>query len=116
MRMKTNPKWTFFTNHSHVLFYLYSHPDMPLREVAQAIGITERAVQGIITDLESAGALERKRVGRKNHYTIHTDLPLRHKLEAHCTIGTILSVIRGDTADAQSHDSTDEDNNRESNS
>lgn len=96
MHNDKKPKWTFFTNHSHVLFYLTTHPDMPLREVAAAIGITERAVQGIITDLESAGVLDRERVGRTNHYVIHTDVPLRHSLESHCTIGDILSVISKD--------------------
>lgn len=87
------PNWTFFSNHCHVLVYLDAHPDMPLREVAQAIGITERAVQGLVKDLEKSGVIERKRVGRQNQYILHRDTALRHPLEAHCTIGQILSVI-----------------------
>jgi DNA-binding IscR family transcriptional regulator len=88
-----SPTWTFFTNHTHVLVYLALNGDAPLKDVATAIGITERAVQKIIAELELAGVLMKDRIGRRNTYQLKTSLPLRHPLERHCTIGDILSVI-----------------------
>ncbi len=93
MNTRQPSPWTFFTNHSHVLFYLATHPDLPLREVASAIGITERAVQKIISDLAGNGIITKVRVGRSNKYTINRHMPLRHPLEAHRSIGDILTVI-----------------------
>jgi DNA-binding IclR family transcriptional regulator len=66
---------------------------MRLREVAEQVGITERAVIRIVNDLEAAGAVKRDREGRRNRYTIDLDLPLRHPIEAHCTIGDLLSPV-----------------------
>jgi uncharacterized membrane protein len=85
--------WTFFTNHTHVLVFLSSRGDAPLREVSEAIGITERAVQRIVLELELAGVLVRERVGRRNHYNLKVDEPLRHPLERHCTIGHVLDAV-----------------------
>lgn len=93
------PKWTFLTNHFHVLIQLHANPSLVLREVARHIGITERAVQRIIADLEEGGIIERHRVGRQNHYHINLDQPLRHPLEAKHTIGELLELI---VADAKS--------------
>jgi DNA-binding Lrp family transcriptional regulator len=87
------PHWNFFTNHAHVLICLARKPEQPLREVALAVGITERAVQRIVAELEGAGYLERQRVGRQNAYIIHTVGQLRHPLEAHRTIGDLLDVV-----------------------
>lgn len=87
------PHWNFFTNHAHVLICLARKPEQPLREVAMSVGITERAVQRIVAELEEAGYLERKRVGRQNCYIIHTEGQLRHPLEAHRTIGDLLDVV-----------------------
>jgi DNA-binding MarR family transcriptional regulator len=85
--------WTFLSNHAHVLLCLAQTPDMVLREVAGRVGITERAVQKIIADLESGGALSREKIGRQNRYVIHAKLPLRHPIEAHCTIASLLSLV-----------------------
>lgn len=90
---ESRPTWTFFTNHTHVLVYLSLHGSAPLREIAGAIGITERAVQRIVRELEESGALSRRRVGRNNFYKVNGDVALRHPLERHCTIGDILGVI-----------------------
>lgn len=91
--------WTFLTNHAHVLVILHAHPDMVLREVAQRVGITERAVQRIIQDLESEGYIQRERLGRKNHYRTLTQRKLRHPVEAHRSIGELLTLIGdGDNA------------------
>lgn len=64
-----------------------------LREVALQVGITERAVQRIIADLEAGGVLEREKVGRQNHYRIRTDQPLRHSIESHRNIGELLALL-----------------------
>ena len=85
--------WTFFTNHGHVLLCLAQRPGMLLREVAQTVGITERMVQKIIADLESGGVLTREKQGRQNTYTINSKLPLRHTVEAHCTIEGLIDFV-----------------------
>jgi DNA-binding MarR family transcriptional regulator len=85
--------WTFFSNHGHVLVFLAQDPDARLRDVAQAVGITERAVQKIVADLEAAGIVARERTGRRNHYRVHTERPLRHPIEAHRTVGALLAML-----------------------
>ncbi|QDS91522.1 MarR family protein [Roseimaritima multifibrata] len=87
--------WTFLTNHAHVLIVLHAQPDLVLREVAGRVGITERAVQRIVQDLEKEGFLQREKVGRKNHYEVRTTESLRHPIEAHRTIGDLLKLITG---------------------
>jgi DNA-binding MarR family transcriptional regulator len=86
------PNWTFLTNHARVLFSLAAQPDLRLREVAEEIGITERAVQRIVTDLEAAGILTRSREGRRNRYEINPAERLRHPNEAHRTVGDLLAL------------------------
>jgi len=66
---------------------------MRLRDVATQVGITERAVQRIVTELEEAEILTREREGRRNRYTIHTDQRLRHPLESHSTVGALLDAV-----------------------
>ena len=85
--------WTFFTNHAHVLVCLARDSRLTLREVATQVGITERATQRIVADLEAAGFLERRREGRRNAYDINGRAPLRHDVEKHCTVGEILDVV-----------------------
>lgn len=86
--------WTFLTNHGHVLLCLAHDPSMRLRDVAERVGITERAVQRIVLDLEAAGVLERQRAGRRNTYTIRGSHPLRHPLEAHRTVGDLIRMVQ----------------------
>lgn len=86
-------KWTFLTNHAHVLAVLHKDPGKVLREVAVEVGITERAVQRIIQDLEEEGFIQKERVGRNNHYRIMEELPLRHPIEWHRNIGDLLDLI-----------------------
>lgn len=85
--------WTFLTNHTHVLICLTRDPRLRLRDLAEQIGITERAVQGIVTDLETAGCLTRHREGRRNRYDIVFDRPMRHRVERHHVIGDLLDVM-----------------------
>jgi DeoR/GlpR family transcriptional regulator of sugar metabolism len=89
--------WTFLTNHAHVLLLLAQNPDRVLREVAQAVGITERAVQRIVAELEESGYLHRHKEGRKNVYAIDLQKPLRHPIESHCTIGMLIAMISEQT-------------------
>jgi DNA-binding transcriptional ArsR family regulator len=84
--------WTFLTNHAHVLICLDRDPHIRLRDVAEKVGITERAVQRIVLELEEAGVLVRRREGRRNLYTLHADRPLRHPLESHCLIDHLLAM------------------------
>ena len=87
--------WTYFTNHTHVLVCLAADPAQTLRAVAARVGITERAVQRIVADLEEAGVVSRRREGRRNVYTIHKAAALRHPLEAHRRVGPLLDWING---------------------
>ena len=87
--------WTFLTNHTHVLAVLHANPEKVLREVAIDVGITERAVQKIIQDLEIGGFIERERVGRQNRYRIREAQSLRHPIESHRNIGDLLNLITG---------------------
>ncbi|MDX1606801.1 MAG: hypothetical protein R3202_11455 [Candidatus Competibacterales bacterium] len=66
---------------------------MRLRDVARRVGITERAAQRIIADLEAGGVLTRIRAGRRNRYVLHAERPLRHPLEAHCSVGELLRLL-----------------------
>ncbi|MEM9564008.1 MAG: helix-turn-helix domain-containing protein [Actinomycetota bacterium] len=85
--------WNFLTNHSHVLLALNRDPDLRQRDIAQLVGITEGAVQRILHDLEQDGYISRAKVGRRNHYTVNGDLPLRHPLEAHHKVGHLLTSL-----------------------
>lgn len=89
----TEPHWTFFSNHAHVLVCLAESPEATLREVAEQVGITERSAQRIITQLEEAGILNREKHGRRNSYVIDTAAHLRHPLQEHCTVGELLRAI-----------------------
>jgi DNA-binding MarR family transcriptional regulator len=91
--MTVASQWTFFTNHAHVMVCLAKSGDRPLREVALEVGITERAVQRIIADLEVGGYLVRERIGRQNSYSLILDRELRHPIEADHTIGDVLRVL-----------------------
>jgi DNA-binding transcriptional ArsR family regulator len=97
----TGHRWTFLTNHSHVLIVLHSEPDLVLREVALRVGITERAVQKIIQDLEQGGFIVRERVGRRNRYRILVDEPLRHPIESHRSIGDLLLLVSRDAGNGR---------------
>lgn len=90
---KSSSTWTFLSNHAHVLICLAAEPDIVLREVALRVGITERAVQKILVDLEREGLLTRERVGRRNRYHLHLDGPLRHPLEAHRSIRELVELV-----------------------
>lgn len=86
-------QWTFLNNHAHVLICLARYPDAVLREVAQRVGVTERATQKIIKDLVDCQVLQRHREGRCNRYRINFAQPLRHPLERLHTVGELLAMF-----------------------
>lgn len=85
--------WTFLTNHAMVFLCLARDPDARLRDVAETVGITERAVQHIVADLEAEGFLTRQREGRRNRYALHLDRPLRHRMSRHHTVGELVALV-----------------------
>jgi len=86
-------RWTFLSNHTHVLVCLAADGDLTVRDIAARVGITERAVLRIVAELEQAGVLTREREGRRNRYRIDLEARLRHPLEAHCRIGELLALV-----------------------
>ena len=87
------PPWDFLTNHAHVLLCVASDPGIRLRDIAAAIGITERAAHRIVTELVSDGYVLRERTGRRNRYEVVSDLPLRHPLVEEQRVGDLLSLL-----------------------
>ncbi|WP_341718708.1 helix-turn-helix domain-containing protein [Micromonospora sp. FIMYZ51] len=85
--------WTFLTNHAHVLLAIARNPTARLREVAVEVGVTERAAQAIVADLEAGGYLRRTRVGRRNEYTINPAGRFRHPAEADRQVGDLLALF-----------------------
>ena len=94
-------EWTFLTNHAHVLLCVARDPGMRLRDVADAVGITERAAQRIVADLVEAGHLERMREGRRNRYRVNSDVPLRHSMNRDHAVGELLQVFEVQGAPAR---------------
>lgn len=89
------PAWTFLTNHSHVLICIAQDPEARMRDIADRVGITERAVQRIIEDLTEAGYLKVEKVGRRNTYAVLAKKFLRHAVEKHVQIGKLLEMVLG---------------------
>ncbi|MEZ0165904.1 helix-turn-helix transcriptional regulator [Kineococcus sp. LSe6-4] len=86
-------RWTFLTNHAHVLVVLAADAEVRMSEVAARVGITERAVQAIVRDLEVEGYLVRERVGRRNRYTVPRRTRLRHPVEEHVRVEDLLALV-----------------------
>ncbi|QEG37600.1 Sugar-specific transcriptional regulator TrmB [Bythopirellula goksoeyrii] len=85
--------WTFLSNHAHVLLCLTRDSTMRIRDIALEVGITERAIRNIISDLEETGYVERVRIGRRNSYRIDKSLHLRHPIEQRKTIADLIRAI-----------------------
>ena len=85
--------WSFLTNHGLVLTYIGRYPDSTGLEIAQAVGITERAARKIVADFLAEGYIERDKVGRRNSYRLNAHLPLRHPAERAITVGELLGLL-----------------------
>jgi len=90
---ETHHSWTFLSNYAHVIVILAHDPWARLRDIALEVGITERAVQRIVSELEKAGVLTKEREGRRNHYLVDRSIPLRHPLESHKTVGSLIDMV-----------------------
>ncbi len=90
-------RWTFLTNHARVLISIAEEPDIRIRDLAARIGITERATQRIVAELEAAGYLSHDKEGRRNRYRLHPDTRLRHPLERDIEIERFLDLFVGRT-------------------
>ena len=89
------PSWSFLTNHAQVLLCIAHDPGIRLREIGEAVGITERAAHRIVVELADAGYISRARNGRRNHYTIQSHLPLPDPLASEQKIGDLLAILTG---------------------
>jgi predicted transcriptional regulator len=85
--------WRFVTNHTFVLEAIVADPTGRLRDIAADVGITERTVTQIISDLEKAGYLTKTSNGRRNSYEVHVEMPLRHPRYHHHTVGELISFL-----------------------
>jgi DNA-binding MarR family transcriptional regulator len=85
--------WTFLTNHALVLICVARDSNFRLRDIAECVGITERATHRIVSELEQAGYLTRHRMGRRTFYEVHPDVPLRHPLLSDRDLGELLAVL-----------------------
>jgi hypothetical protein len=85
--------WDFLTNHAHVLLCVARDPGALLREIAVAVGITERSAHKIVSDLVAEGYVRRERVGRRNQYTVEPARPLRHPLVSELEIADLLDLL-----------------------
>lgn len=89
----TEHHWTFLSNHAHALLCLAADPDTRVRDLARRVGITERATQRILADLEGAGYLARERVGRRSHYRLRLDGPMRHPVEQTRSVRMLVEAL-----------------------
>jgi DNA-binding Lrp family transcriptional regulator len=97
-----SPKpWRFVTSHTQVLLCIARDPDTRVRDIAETVGITERAVQRIVADLVEAGFVKRERVGRRSRYTIDREIEMRHPSQAGHEIGELLDVLELAEADGR---------------
>jgi DNA-binding IclR family transcriptional regulator len=92
-RGQEDSSWTFLTNHAQVLLGISQNPDVRLRDLAQHVGITERATQRIVVDLVEAGYVKRLRKGRRNHYLINPRVEMRHAAQEGHPIGQLLNLL-----------------------
>lgn len=92
-------RWTFFTNHFHVLLVVARHPDARLRTVADEVGVTERAAHRILGELAEAGYLTVMKRGRRNHYRLNEDTRLRHEANKDVPLAPLVSFINENARD-----------------
>ncbi|UCC15910.1 MAG: MarR family transcriptional regulator [Dehalococcoidales bacterium] len=86
-------EWTFLSNHGRVLIYIFNNPKSTTEEISRETELSQRGVQKIITELETAGYIAHKKVGRRNLYTVYSELPMRHHLERNHMVGDIIHAL-----------------------
>jgi len=85
--------WRFLSNHTQVLLCIQRDPDARFRDIAQMVGITERAAQRIVADLIESGYVESERIGRRNRYRVNPDIAMRHPAQDGHDIGELLRLL-----------------------
>jgi DNA-binding IclR family transcriptional regulator len=85
--------WGFLTNHAHALICIARDPGVRVRDIAECVGITERAAHRIVCDLVDGGYVEKHRLGARNFYEVHPELPLRRESVADVAVGDVLAPI-----------------------
>ena len=85
--------WTLLTNHGRILLLIAQEPDVRIRDLASAAGVTERTAQTIVTDLEHAGYITKERAGRRNVYTVNRKQPFRHQAESGHKVGELIDLF-----------------------
>ena len=85
--------WRFLSNHTQVLLCLHRDPNARFRDIAQSVGITERAAQRIVAELVESGYVESERNGRRNHYNVNTDIAMRHPAQRGHEVGELLELL-----------------------
>ena len=88
--------WRFLSNHTQVLLCIQRDPNVRYRDIAETVGITERAAQRIVADLIESGYVESERVGRRNHYRVNTDIAMRHPAQDGHDVGELLRLLERD--------------------
>ena len=91
--MTTSPRWTFITNHGLVLSYISHKASSTAREIAMYVGVTERTTHKIISDLETEGYITRRKIGRRNVYSVDPQLPLRHHTKQDIMVSELLEAL-----------------------
>jgi hypothetical protein len=86
-------QWTFLSNYGHVLVYLARHPEARIRDIADAVGITERSALGIIGHLEQENYISIEKLGRRNKYRVNRKLKFRHSMESHKSIDNLVKIF-----------------------
>lgn len=94
--------WSFLTNHALVLLYIGRRPESTGIEIAQAVGITERAARAILDHLEDAGYIERERIGRRNRYRVDLHRPVTRVGDRDLTVGQILELLEREDSGSES--------------
>ncbi|HZR55015.1 MAG TPA: winged helix-turn-helix domain-containing protein [Streptosporangiaceae bacterium] len=97
---RSRGSWTLLTGHGHVLVEIARNPRARIRDISPVVGLTERTVQAIVADLESAGYLTRTRIGRRTRYTVNANRPFRHKAQNGLRVGPFLDHLTA-LADAE---------------
>ena len=90
----TQKSWRFLSNHTQVLLCVQRDPNARFRDIADRVGITERAAQRIVADLIETGYVKSERVGRRNRYRINADAAMRHPAQEGHEIGELLRLLR----------------------
>src|SRR4029077_12238112 len=93
MSSESPAAWTFLTNHTQVLLCIDENVDVRLRDVAERVGVTERAAQRIVADLVEAGVIRRPGVGRRTHYLVNREAAMRHAAQAEHRVGPLLDLL-----------------------